>query len=93
MEACWAHIRYSSFGRAAGQLSYLPAHVCNSESVIKFNNNNTCNVNAGDWTKDFELINSKSLIGQSIVEGIRHIQFNSIALFQTQQYSMHTSST
>ena len=24
-----------------GQLSYLPAHVCNSESVIKFNNNNT----------------------------------------------------
>ena len=23
-----------------GQLSYLPAHMCNSESVIKFNNNN-----------------------------------------------------
>ena len=23
-----------------GQLSYLPAYVCNSESVIKFNNNN-----------------------------------------------------
>ena len=26
-----------------GQLSYLPAHMCNSESVIKFNNNNNNN--------------------------------------------------
>ena len=28
-----------------GQLSYLPAHVCNSESVIKCNNNNNNNKN------------------------------------------------